>query len=444
MITTPFLTQLDSRAAIKGSRDPLGVQPIWARLGRHVVANLTTVSNSVHDFTVLLLGYYFAERVAEEGGTEGDLSTFLKWEQLAAYARAHVNDERGFRGTERVTRRLNDGERIHLGLDASAQILSNQKTYGLWGLYTVPAKASGLLEGNPTRLTTDARIVVEKSLLPVLEFESPRIIRDIVGLLRPAESIFDFHQRSRDIAVVNAVGLLFKELRTPERDLYREHLLYGGPPDQDATRGAQGKQKVFAELLTETLDESDWVLTPESIFALAGRARRRGAVGGLVATKLERIRSAELLLAPAAALFEHAMGCDDQSPAQIADDVRQHWGSELRRTISTEAIEDLEMELRARSDDPESGHRWTKLAAAFCDARYEDALRLVLEQNAAVMKARAAAAPWADIRNGKLNVRFRDEQMARLPEAEELPGYWRHAYFIESLRNVAAALRGPN
>ncbi|MFZ6183942.1 hypothetical protein [Nannocystis pusilla] len=68
MLTTPFLTQLDSRAAIKGSRDPLGVQSIWSRLGHRVVANLTTVSNSVRDFTVLLLGYYFAERVADEGG----------------------------------------------------------------------------------------------------------------------------------------------------------------------------------------------------------------------------------------------------------------------------------------------------------------------------------------------------------------------------------------
>src|SRR3989442_15950904 len=36
MLTTPFLTDLDSRAAVKGSRDPLGIQQIWTRLGRHV------------------------------------------------------------------------------------------------------------------------------------------------------------------------------------------------------------------------------------------------------------------------------------------------------------------------------------------------------------------------------------------------------------------------
>ena len=65
---TPFLTDLDPQAAIKGSRDPLGVQTVWARLGRQVVGNLTTVTTSVRDFTTTILGYYFAERVANEAG----------------------------------------------------------------------------------------------------------------------------------------------------------------------------------------------------------------------------------------------------------------------------------------------------------------------------------------------------------------------------------------
>lgn len=47
-------------------------------------------------------------------------------------------------------------------LDSTAQILSNQKTYGLWGLYTVPARSSGLVEGEPTRLTHAGRSFVER------------------------------------------------------------------------------------------------------------------------------------------------------------------------------------------------------------------------------------------------------------------------------------------
>src|SRR5205823_6790663 len=102
MLTTPFLTDLDSRAAVKGSRDPLGIQPIWTRLGRHVVGNLTTVSTSVRDFTTTLLGYYFAERVENEEGGDGALAVFLRWEQLASYARGGINGDWDFRGTERA------------------------------------------------------------------------------------------------------------------------------------------------------------------------------------------------------------------------------------------------------------------------------------------------------------------------------------------------------
>src|SRR4051812_14720 len=167
MLTQPFLTDLDSRAAVKGSRDPLGVQSIWTRFGRNVVGNLTTVSNSLRDFTTLLLGYYFAERVADAGGGDGELATFLKWEQLAAYARGAVNKDWLFRGTERAQRNLNAGARVRLSVEPAAQILSNQKIYGLWGLYTVPARSSALVDGEPTRLTPVARKLVEDVYLPI-------------------------------------------------------------------------------------------------------------------------------------------------------------------------------------------------------------------------------------------------------------------------------------
>src|SRR3954465_8035498 len=107
MITTPFLTEIDPQAAVKGSRDPLGVQPIWSRMGRHVVGNLTTVTTSLRSFTTLILGYYFAERIADEEQGDGDLAAFLRWEQLAAYARGTVNDDWEFLGMRRVKRATN-------------------------------------------------------------------------------------------------------------------------------------------------------------------------------------------------------------------------------------------------------------------------------------------------------------------------------------------------
>lgn len=443
MLLTPFLTQLDSRAAIKGSRDPLGVQAIWARMGRSVVTNLTTVSNSARDFTVLILGYYFAERVAEEGGTAGELVTFLKWEQLAGYARAHVNKERGFRGTERVAKRLNDGSRVRLGMDSGAQILSNQKIYGLWGLYTVPARASGLIYGDPSRLTEDTRIVVERSLIPVLESNGGRAVQRIVDKLSDKEATLEVSDGSRDAAMLKGVGKALRSLRSSDRKLFREHLLYGGNADRESPRGALGRQRIFADLLTETLEEDNWEITAESVRTLARRAGARGASGVELATQLERICAAELLLAPAVALFEYALSCDGQSPTSIAQDLAQHWGKVFRKTIDLEAVAALESDLRAGLGDEDTGQRWRDVAAALYAARYEDALHLLIAQNGAVMKARSAAAPWVVIRGDKLAVRLHDEQRGSLPVAASVPTYWRHAYFIDSLRRMAADLRSP-
>src|SRR5687768_4974414 len=133
-VRMPFLTSLDSRAAIKGSRDPLGLVPVWSRFGRFVVGNVTTVSNSVRGFTTLLLGYYFAEAIRETstGCDESILDLFLKFEQLCGYVRWQYNNDDDFRGRDRVVARLTDRPKVTLGADSAHQILSNQKIYGLW------------------------------------------------------------------------------------------------------------------------------------------------------------------------------------------------------------------------------------------------------------------------------------------------------------------------
>ena len=204
MVSTPFLTDLDKRADIKGSRDPLGVQSIWTRMGRHVVGNLTTVSTSVREFTVTMLGYYFAERVAEESGSSDDLNVFLRWEQLAAYARGGRNNDWGFRGTERTKKKWNEADRIRLGVDSGSLILSDQKTYGRWGLYSVPSRSSGLVDGSPTRLTAEGRQFVEENYLPVLDGKPMTRGEDLVNLL--AKRSVELRPKDRDRQLLSPIA----------------------------------------------------------------------------------------------------------------------------------------------------------------------------------------------------------------------------------------------
>lgn len=434
ILTAPFLTDIDPQAAVKGSRDPLGLQTIWARLGRQVVGNLTTVSTSVRDFTTLVLGYYFAERVANEAGGDGDLAVFLRWEQLAAYARGEINGDWKFRGVDRVKKNLQDGARVRLGTDSTAQILSNQKTYGLWGLYTVPARSSGLVEGDPTRLTPAGRNLVEAMYLPVFAKGGMRNADFVITRLAKAKTDLDWRKADRPLLVTIAkVSNL--HLGAAERDVYRKHVLFGGP--QDRTIGGQA---ILAAAMESTLDDGSWTLTPPRIRHLAKICRGNGGAGTVVAERLEHIRTAELLLAPAAALFSLILASDGQTVAEVSRVVRRQWGSSLQ-TIDLDAITSLEAELRDSTGEEETGQRWVQVARMLTSGDFERALALLLEQNSFVMKARAGAAPWVDITNGRLRVRFRDEDGEDLPKRSQLSEFWRHSYFLDSLRAIALALR---
>jgi len=434
ILTVPFLTDLDPQAAIKGSRDPLGLQTIWARLGRHVVGNVTTVSTSVRDFTTLVLGYYFSERVASEAGGDGDLAVFLRWEQLAAYARGEINGDWAFRGVERVKRNLQDSGRIRLGTDSTTQILSNQKTYGLWGLYTVAARSSGLVEGDPTRLTAAGRDLVDRVYLPVFAHGGLRHADAVVARLAKARS--DLDPRGGDRRFLQAIAkVLDKSLTAPEREVYRRHLLLGGPQDRTA-----GGQATLAAALESTLDEQGWTLSPARVRHLTKHCRSQGGLGTAVGERLERIRTAELLLAPAATLFGLMLASDGQTIPELSRVVTRQWGSSVR-TIDADAIAALEVELRDSTSDADTGRRWVQLARALVSGEFERALGLLMDQNRFVMKARAGAAPWVEVSNGRLRVRFRDDNSGELPTRSALPEFWRHSYFVDSLRAIAVTLR---
>jgi hypothetical protein len=429
MQMVPFLTELDSRAAIKGSRDPLGIQQIWTRLGRHVIGNLTTVSTSVRDFTTLLLGHYFAEQMAAGIGPGTELASFLKWEQLAAYARATVNNDWAFRGTERVRRNLNEGSWVTLSDQIAHQILSNQKIYGLWGLYTMPARASGLVDGDPARLTPPARGLVEKYYLPLLAEGTGRDARQVRDVLRSKSCRIDV--KNGHASLIQAVGRVLKpSLLPPERKFYRDHLLYGGPQDSTA-----GRQRQLAELMRSTLAQEDFAWSPAAVADLAKVARTRGDDWHPLAHRLERIRISETVLAPASSLFQYLLGSDGTAVADVVDRLRDTWGTGLRCVIPSEFCE-LRAEIGA--NDAATGERWVAIAEMLAGGDYEEVVDLLIEQNKSVMATRGGAA-WIERRDGRLHVRFRDEQ-GGLPTCEDLASLWRFPYFLDSLRCVAATL----
>ncbi len=423
----PFLTLLDDRAKIKGSRDPLGLQPIWTRFGRQVVRNLTTVTTTVRGFTVLILGLYFAEQAVEQhSAEEADLlNMFLKFEQLAAYSRvawrnsAGQEDEGYILGIQRVKKNLQERQdRVSISAHQDAQILSNQKTYGLWGLYTVAARNSGLVEPGHSRLTREAGEFIESEYLPSLD----RLASQIFRFLNQDR---DFEPRGKDSSLGSRLAsMLGDTLTKPEIAFYSKHLLFGGV---DTSAQARLWQRIRAASLLDAF----------SMLELKEIIRQTSATGDLdLAEKLQHIQQVETVIAPVGRLFNYLLDQNGQTIDEVAGVLKKELGSlnhldpvAFRQALGT--MKDIEADIQTRL---------VGLAEALQAGSYAQAIELMLEQNEAVMKGRGGAA-WIRLKNRELEVRFKDERESRkLPERDELPNLWINTYFIDSLKSIGYQL----
>lgn len=433
VLTRPFLTELDPRARDKGSRDPLGLQAIWSRLGRYVVGNLTTVTSSVPDFATVLMGVGLIERISDGSPSGQEVRWFLVWEQLAAYSRAHCNSDKAMRGTRVVQRQLSRSSAITIGPGQEHQILSDQKTYGLWGLYTSPSRVSGILDREGVRLTPAARDLFEEAHEPTLRGAFGVGLRTLTTWLTGASRTI--HVSGAHAEQVKAVArLLGRKLTRPERDFYRDHLVNGGPYDAQVPGGTQGRQHNLAGLM---LAAPAGRLSPTYVRTLATSAARPGPFHDEeLARRLHVICDAEALLGPVDALFSGVLAWDGQRLANVSKSVLESWGTPFRN--APDAVELMKDDIiAAQPEDSGALTRWRAIAEALRAGDYANVIRDLLEQNASVMRWRGSPLAWAELGpNEKLKVRNRLED-SQLPDAEDLKELWSHPYFLDSLRSVA-------
>lgn len=424
VISTPFLTEVDSRAEVRGSVDPLGAMAVWTRLGRRVVGNLSTVTSSVRDFKTLVLGFGLLRELRRAAGPDAevdDLAAFLRWEQLAAYTR-YQGGEQGFRGLRRVRARVNDSQIVPISAEGDCQILGNQKVYGLWGLFTVPARASGLLEKEVNELTAAGEEFVERTWKPTL---SP-IWSKLLTWVSRDDRRFNLERQAAEIKRLRAV---WKQHTAAERPFWTRHLVDGGPTDR-----TDGRQTKLAALLKDSLADDDFALTQMSVKALA---RRAGRLDGRLAEDLLDIAACESVLAPAAAVFGYLQTLDRQPVGKPIDELRRQWPAKLA-SVDRARFERLASELTQASGSARIASVWVEAAGDFAEGRWHDAVPKILLINKLVMEGRGGAA-WVADEAGVLRVRFRDDE-AHLPTASELKTLWRFPYFISSLRSVVGEL----
>jgi hypothetical protein len=426
-VTALFLTDIDQRAAVKGSRDPLGLVPIWSRFGRQVIGNLTTITTSVRDFTVTILGVHFVERLRERGMSDGDLSVFLRWEQLAAYARGHINGDFSFRGVERVKQRLLGANRVTLSAEREHQILSNQKVYGLWGLFTVASSSSGLITLDPLGVR-EGRTTVDKTILPTLGRRGDRDGRRLEDLLSKSRA----HVPLDSELLSSVAAVLERRLTREERGFYQEHLRDGGP--DDSTRGVQ---RAFAAVLAAVDNDPQRPLSASLLTSFSREALRQKQPA--LAERLDAILACEAVLGPADRAFRALLARDGSSLSDVAQALRTNWGARVQR-VDVDAFGRVLPLIERATEDPQLARRWLDIAGALADGDYQALVKSLVDHNAAVMTARGAGAAWVTVQRDHLRVRFRDEA-ASLPNGAELEELFASPYFVPSLRAVSHALR---
>jgi hypothetical protein len=398
------------------------------------VGNLTTASNSARGFTTLLLGLHFAERVAAgaDDKESARLHAFLKFEQLAGYARVVCNGDESIRGITQIKRRLDDNSRsVTIGASQGFQILSNQKTYGLWGLFMMPAIACGLVVSKDLSLTPVAREFVENEHLRVLRING----RDqglIVERLLSKER-FDVEPQKKDKPLFDALGkVLSPKFHQREYDFYHYHLILGGEEGEKA-----GWQPRFATLLERDL-RRDKDFDHFDLLALID-ASRQGSDDELCGHLL-KILHLESLIVAMGNLFGFLQHRDNSTIASIVKELEKAWLGGLQH-LPSNSIAELQPDLSIVLGDSDVAARLVALARAIETGEFEAAIDLVLAHNKFVMNSRNNSQAWIQRVGNKIDVRYRDSTEQRLLDPDELAVEWRSTFYINPLKTVSDQLR---
>ena len=421
-----FITREDPNAILKGSRDPLGLVPIRTALGRHVISNLNTQSNSARGFTTLILGRYLAQYLIENGDAESEatLDIFLRFEQLSAYAR-HIGHgvDGEIRGIDRVRANSKQPKKIPIRTDREGKLLTDQKLYGLWGLFSVPARTSQLIDDQSVGVTESTREFIESNYIPtlnpIMKPLSELLTRD--GYLNTSKS--DAFSALRSIFSTDYTGL--------EQLFYNEYLCDAPNAHPNPVR----HQKLFNQLLREYVERDD-SLGRESFELLKAQASSRD---GALARRLDQILRIEAILSVSSAVFSHLLSCDRAELTKVAAYLSNKWGKSLPN-IDTLKNNDLLDEIEAVYTESEDVKEYfDQCQKSLADGQYSDFIEALVRWNLYI-SARRGGSPWLVFGSDRrLEVRYRGLDTI-LPSADDLALLWHNGYFVTSLHSITHQL----
>jgi len=283
-----FFSDIDPNYRIKGSRDPLGFQSLWAAAGHRAVAHLSTVSSNLTDYMILSYALYFYR-----GRPENQfLQFFLKFEQVCGYARRIYDVDKGFNGIEFVNKRRENSE-FSISLKPTDTLLSNQRTYGIYGKYIRPYRDMGA-EKDPRFIE-----IMEQSLSKT---DRVKVLAIVQRLLSETASIISKEE-------LEPIANMLQSITPLEQEFYRTYIL-------------QVPQRHHAQNnLYEIVHQNQEIAqTQFNLHTTIEALKNVQGISEELTFALENISNTDRVLFPLNRCFTHLLSQSSWEPSQIPND----------------------------------------------------------------------------------------------------------------------------
>lgn len=431
----PFFSLLDPRAKPAGSRDPLGFELIWTRFGRQIIGSLTTITGSIENFAVALLGFELATQLATNASREDrhavTRDTFLRYEQLAGYLRfayasnstnAEQADPNAVMGITRVRAAFSagDAERADIDIGPAYPILSDQASYGLWGLYSGALRMTRLVEGDDRIPSSEGKTIAQK-MLDAMQPDTRSFLLECMqgaGRSRIAKKEFFKHAASFHEAITEPTSwqMLFMTL------------LRGGV-DQAASPEQEQLFKLTKKLFTESGP------LPSGVGEFVERALELEPHSSPLAVALSAINQIERVLVTINRLFDFLRTQDGQLVAVVSELV----SGKLDDT--SYLPEHIPLIPNEGNGDTFANHdRLESINAHLLGKDFEAAIREIVGLNDVIMQQRSGAggSGWVYIEADRIRVRRPRENFGiDNITLDALKKDWDYNYFLESFLRIS-------
>ena len=386
-----FLSQLDPRQRPKGTRDSLGFEQIWTSYGRKVVVGITTITSSLDNFIVALVGFYLSDKYTDNPKAQANF--FMRYEQLIAYMRLETDTKANILGISRAKKNMQENNKY---LSIQNQILSSQLSYGLWGLYSTALSDVGLIKN---------RILIQDGyeIIDIAKEKYPKLLNYIVKQCKD--------ENTSNLNYKHHIESLFELLSNKLiRSKILEALLKKSTLYSYIEKGG--------ELLCDNSSKNLILLTDSII--------NNNSIDKKLRDDIADIRKIDKVMLVVNKLFNALSHANND-------------GQNISQFIKHMSVLSLPNNLELPAGSFRNKDLLVEFVANINNKNYLIALKAIFKINENVMKDRNSI-PWIEVDDsGKLKIRVKTHSV--LTEEEKFDGM-AYNYFICSYLNIAKHLKG--